>query len=210
MNLQKINTEYFRIKKDLGHRPSRVELFENIDEELLFIMKKNSNNNIFKDYIGYLEYINELEEIEINALDTFCKDFLNMIENTSMSKSYKMPFLLSFYNDGKLKEIIDNDDLYISFKNFYTDKENSVDMYADKNTKEFEKWDKKEYIKIARINPVKYMLNSESKFFELDGEKIVAKGLGKFSNNEFFIKNIKDAIDFRIKQYYKTKYGSDS
>lgn len=205
MDIREIDIEYSRVKRSLGHRPSRVEMFENMNREIYLDMKKKSKENIFKDYIGYLEYLNELEEYEIDSLNSFCREFLNMIENTVMSKSYKMPFLLSFYNGGDLKESIDNDDLYNNFRDFYSKEEHAIDMYADKNTKEFKKWSKEEYIDIAKKNPVKYMIKSESKFFKLDGEKIVVKGLEKFSNNKFFIENIKDAINFRIKQYYSIK-----
>ena len=122
-----------------------------------------------------------------------------MIENTRMSKSYKMPFLLAFYNNGDLKSIVDDEDLYKSFKEFYSIKENTVDMYADKNTEKFAQWGREKYVELAkkkrkkkkkkkkkkkggRQNPVKYMLKSESEFFELDRDKIVVRRLEEFKN----------------------------
>ena len=35
---------------------------------------------------------------EENLVDIFTYDFIKFIENTSMSKTYKMPVLLAFYN----------------------------------------------------------------------------------------------------------------
>lgn len=202
-----IDSEYYRVKKYLGHRPSRVELFKNIKWETYIEIKKNSKENIFKDYIGYLISIDELEHSEKEEIDGFCWRFVKMIENTRMSKSYKMPFLLAFYNNGNLKSKIDDEDLYKSFKKFYSIKENTADMYADKNTSEFKKWDRSQYIDLARNNPVKYMLKSEKEFFEKDEEKIVAKRLDEFKDNKFFVKNIKDAIEFRTIEFYKIRYN---
>lgn len=202
-----VDSEYYKVKKILNHRPNRVEMFENMNEEIYLEMKKNSKDNIFKDYVGYLISINELEEDEKKEIEGFCWRFIKMIENTRMSKSYKMPFLLAFYNNGNLKSKIDEEDLYKSFKEFYSEKKNTADMYADKNTCEFAKWDKDKYVELARNNPVKYMIKSEGEFFEFDMDKIVAKRLDEFKNNKFFVENIKDAIDFRTIEYYKTRYN---
>ena len=150
--------------------------------------------------------IDELDCNEKEEIEGFCWRFIKMIENTRMSKSYKMPFLLAFYNNGNLKSKIDDEDLYKSFKEFYSIKENTVDMYADKNTSEFTKWNREEYVELARSNPVKYMIKSENEFFELDKDKIVVKRLEEFKDNKFFAYNIKDAIEFRTKEYYKTRY----
>ncbi len=228
-----IDSEYYKVKKILGHRPSRLELFENMDWEKYLEIKKSSKENIFKDYIGYLMSIDELNCDEKEKIDGFCWRFIKMIENTRMSKSYKMPFLLSFYNNGDLKSKIDDEDLYNSFKSFYSKEEkmientrmsksykmpfllsfynngdlkskiddedlynsfksfyskeeNTADMYADKSTAKFVNWDKSKYVDLARKNPVKYMLETESEFFEVDKDKIIDmyadKSTAKFVN----------------------------
>ena len=51
-----------------------------------------------------------------------------MIETTSMSKTYKMPVLLAFYNYGNVKTEINEDDIYKSFYEFYSKGSNKVDM----------------------------------------------------------------------------------
>ena len=201
-----IDSEYYKVKKILGHRPSRLELFENMDWEKYLEIKKSSKENIFKNYIGYLMSIDELNCDEKEKIDGFCWRFIKMIENTRMSKSYKMPFLLSFYNNGDLKSKIDDEDLYNSFKSFYSKEENTADMYADKSTAKFVNWDKSKYVDLARKNPVKYMLETESEFFEVDKDKIIAKRLDEFKDNKFFVDNIKDAIDFRTREYYRIRY----
>ena len=66
-----------------------------------------------------------------------------MIETTSMSKTYKMPVLLAFYNNGDIKMDIDEEDIYKSFYEFYQQGSNKVDMLKDKSTKDFMEWDRK-------------------------------------------------------------------
>ena len=43
-----------------------------------------------------------------------------MIETTSMSKNYKLPVLLAFYNNGDIKMDIDEDMFIRAFMNFIT------------------------------------------------------------------------------------------
>ncbi|MGG7187860.1 NgoFVII family restriction endonuclease, partial [Clostridium butyricum] len=115
----KIKEEFLRVKDELGHRPSRGELFNNIDDEIYCEMKKKSKFNIFKDYLGFLKENNELTDEELEFMNTRGYDFIKMIETTKMSKSYKIPVLLAFYNNGNIKMSLDEDDIYNSFYEFY-------------------------------------------------------------------------------------------
>ena len=170
-------------------------------------MKKKSKSNIFKDYTKFLNDNNETNESENSLLNTFAHDFIKFIENTSMSKTYKIPVILAFYNNGKMKLKIDDEDLYRSFKEFYSKGSNKVDMLKDKSTAKFETWGKKEFVSLARKNPVHFLCKSNSEFFTMEGEKIyLNEGLRKYLDNDVFLKNVKDAIDFRTKEYYKNRF----
>ena len=200
----KIIEEYYRIKEYLGHTPLRTEMFTYMDEDLYSNLKKKSKLNIFRDYISFLNKINECES---NLKDSLGYEFIKFIETTSMSKTYKLPVLLAFYNNGNMKLKINDEDLYKSFKEFYSKGSNGVDMLKDKSTSKFKTWDKKEYVKLARKNPVHFLCKSSSEFFYLDGDYIcLNKELEKFFNNEEFINSVKDAIDFRTKEYYKNRF----
>ncbi|CAI3582586.1 hypothetical protein [Clostridium neonatale] len=56
-----------------------------------------------------------------------------MIETTSMSKSYKIPVFLAFYNEGNVKMKINEDDIYNSFYEFYYKGSNKLDMLSNKS-----------------------------------------------------------------------------
>ena len=79
-------------------------------------------------------------------------DFINTIKSTSMSKSYKIPLLWAFYNNGNIKLKIDEDDIYNAFNEFYKKEENAKDLENQKSTQNYKNWGKKEYIKLAKDN----------------------------------------------------------
>lgn len=204
-----IVAEYFKIKEDLGYIPSRVEMFTYMDNDLYSNMKKKSKINIFKDYIKFLNNNNEINNEKGSLIGSFPHDFIKFIENTSMSKTYKIPVILAFYNNGEMKLEIDDNDLYKSFKEFYSKGSNKVDMLKDKSTAKFNNWGEKEYISLARKNPVHFLCKSSSEFFTMEGDKICLNSeLKPYLSNDVFINHVKDAIDFRTKEYYKSRFDN--
>nr|WP_308462458.1 DEAD/DEAH box helicase family protein [Clostridium weizhouense] len=207
MNIKdKIKEEFLRIKDELGHRPSRVELFTYMDDDIYSNMRNKSKVNVFNDYMSFLRNLGELIEEE-NSMNSLAYEFINMLETTSMSKTYKMPILLAFYNEGNLKIRIDNDDIYKSFKEFYSKPSNGIDMLKHKSTADFKNWDKEKYIKLAKDNPVKFLSKTHSKFFYIDGEDFcLVEELLQFKNNKSFMEHFRDAIEYRTMQYYKNRF----
>ena len=142
----------------LGHRPSRVELFTYMDDDVYQNIRSKSSMDPFSNYLEYIKENDELSHDEEILYNSRGREFINMIETTSMSKTYKMPVLLAFYNDGDIKMEISEDDIYKSFYDFYRKGSNKVDMLKDKSTRDFMNWDKKKYISLAKNNPIKFLL----------------------------------------------------
>lgn len=46
-------------------------------------------------------------------------EFLHFLETTEMQKSYKMPVLLAFYNDGEIRNAVTEDEILYAWKRFY-------------------------------------------------------------------------------------------
>lgn len=202
-----INNEFKRVMNELGKVPSRVEMLTYMDEEIYRNMKSKSKVNFFKDYIAYLQGNNLLSKDELHLVNTFAHEFINMIENTNMSKTYKMPVLLAFYNNGDIKMTINNDDIYESFREFYNNGSNGIDLARDKSTKNYRAWDKDNYVKLARKNPVKFLTITHKEFFMIDEDNNINlnEQLREFINNIEFKMHFKDAIDFRTKEFYKSR-----
>ncbi|MBQ1786774.1 MAG: hypothetical protein II005_08630, partial [Turicibacter sp.] len=203
---QLVIEEYQRIKADLGHRPSRTELFTYMDETIYLNVKGKAKVNPFKNYLAFLQKQNELTEEEQSWLETSAASFLNMIEKTSMSKTYKLPTLLAFIGKDTLKLTINDQDLYESFKEFYSHGSNAVDLLRDKNSQNYKQWNKEQYVKLARKNPVHFLCQSESDFFSKDETHMyLTEELGPYQNNAEFIEHLKDAIELRKQEFYKNR-----
>lgn len=203
----KVKEQFEVVSQMLGYRPSRVELFTYIDDEVY----QNIRSKAMNPFSNYLEYIKENDKLthdEEILYNSRGREFINMIETTSMSKTYKMPVLLAFYNYGDIKMEISEDDIYKSFYNFYRKGSNKVDMLKDKGTREFETWDKKKYVSLANNNPIKFLLKTHGEFFKEKEECLIAlqDDLKDIINNEAFKKNMKDSIDFRVESYYKNRF----
>ena len=203
----KVKAEYFVVKDKIGHRPSRVEFFINMDDGIYDGIKSKAKLNPFNNYLQFLKDNNELTEEEEVLYNSRGREFINMIETTSMSKTYKMPVLLAFYNDGDVKINVDEEDIYNSFYKFYHKGSNKVDMLQHKSTKDFEFWDKSNYVKLAKDNPVKFLLKTHGDFFKINDGYVISlmDDMKDIVVNSIFKEHMKDAIELRTIKYYKER-----
>ena len=83
-------------------------------------------------------------------------------------------------------------------------------MLQDKSSENFERWTKEDYLKLARKNPIHYMLKShEEWFFKKDNYELALQDkLLAWLDNPVVIKHMKDAIDYRTMDYYRKKFKS--
>ncbi|AGX42908.1 DEAD/DEAH box helicase family protein [Clostridium saccharobutylicum] len=209
MNIkERITEEFLRVKGILGHRPSRVEFFNNIDDEVYSAIKKTKSSlNPFNNYLGYLKENEELYGSEEALFNSIGHQFIKMIETTKMSKSYKIPIFLAFYNWGNMKMEINEEDVYRSFYEFYNKGSNKVDMLRDKGTADFEEWDKKKWVKLAKDNPVKFLIKTHGEFFDNDENVVMSlcdemKGI---IEDEEFAWHMRDAIGYKSERYYEER-----
>ena len=171
-------------------------------------MKRSAKINVFRDYIGFLNENNELTSEENSLVNSIAHDFLNTLETTNMTKSYKMPILKAFYNDGDIKMAISDDDVYKAMKDFYEYKSNGVDMTQHKNTKDYLSWDKKKYVSLAKRNPIHFLKKSSSEFFqEKEGYALsLNENLKDYINLDSFKKHFEDIIEYKTVSYYKDRF----
>lgn len=204
----KIIIEFSSAKEELAHRPSRVELFLKMDDYIYNELRIKSKLNPFRDYLTFLSDNNELNQQEQTFIDTKAHEFLKTIETTSMTKSYKMPILLAFYNNGNIKMEITDEDVYASMEKFYSNPSNGVDMVKDKATKNYKSWTSSDYIKLAHKNPIKFLNKTHGKFFiKKEGCALALNDeLKDYINLESFIQHFDDIIEYRTITYYKSRF----
>ena len=202
----RITDEYFRIKEHVGERPSRLQMYTYLDEPISSLIRSRKELNIFRDYLAFLDRIGEISDEGRVLLDTKAHRFIREIENTSMSKLYKMPVLLAFCNGGKIKAKITDDDLYESFREFYSHGANKVDMLRDKGTEGFMDWERKEYVDLARRNPLHFLQKTSGEFFEFcDDGFCLNKDLWQYLEDGEFVRQFHDVVSYRTRKFYRER-----
>ena len=126
-----IINEYFRVKELLGRRPDRMDLFTYMDDGIYEIAIAHSKDNPFKKYLEFLKELDELNQDEEVFYKGIGREFISLLENTSMSKVYKMPVLMAFYNHGNILMEVSEEQLLSSWKEFFSTGTNWKDL--DKN-----------------------------------------------------------------------------
>ncbi|BDR63532.1 DEAD/DEAH box helicase family protein [Clostridium tetani] len=197
--------EYYRIKHELKRRPTRLDMYKYIDDNIYNNIRTKSKINIFNDYLGFLNKLEELDEEENRFIGTKAHDFIVKIETTAMTKTYKMPLLLAFYNNGDFKLKVSEEEIYLSFKEFYKKPSNAVDLIRDKNGKNYKEWGREEYLKVAK-NPRNAFINTAKEFFIDKGETYeITDELEDYVKNKYFISHFKDVIDYKTSEFYKKR-----
>ena len=117
-----IQQEYYRVKELLdGKRPSRMDLFTYMDDEIYRICVSGSHakENPFQHYLDFLYELDELSEDEQKLYAGIGREFIQTIETTEMQKVYKMPILYSFYNHGNIRLAVTDEEVLESWKEFF-------------------------------------------------------------------------------------------
>ena len=95
---------------------------------------------------------------------------------------------------------------YPSFKTFYADQANLIDLLRDKGSADAATWGKKEFLKKAKDSPIKWLAKSSGAFFyQQDGRFCLNPELAAYFTNPAFVKHFKDIIDYRTKRFYKER-----
>lgn len=205
---EQIRNEYFRIKELLGKQPTRMDLFTYMDDDVYQMAVTHSNENPFKKYLNYLEELDELTDDQKKFSQGIGKDFINLLENTNMSKVYKMPVLMAFYNHGNVRMEVSEAELLASWKEFFSTGTNWKDLDTGITYEEYCKISDKEHIKKIIQMPVKFLLKSGGGFFvKKEGVVLALRDeMGEMVKNPVLAEQMKDVIEYRAMDYYRRRY----
>lgn len=207
----KIINEYFRVKDLLEKAPSRLELFTYMEDDVYQMAVTHSKENPFKRYLDFKNGINELSDDEKEIYHGIGNEFISLIENTSMSKVYKMPVLMAFYNHGKILMQVTEQQLLDSWKEFFSTGTNWKDLESGINYERFIAISDKEHIKKIIQMPVHFLQESGKGFFIKKEECVLAlrDELKDVVGNPVFVEQMKDVIDYRTMDYYQRRYRDE-
>lgn len=208
----KIVNEYFRVKDLLEKAPSRLELFTYMEDDVYQKAATHSKENPFKRYLDFKNGINELSDDEKEIYHGIGNEFISLIENTSMSKVYKMPVLMAFYNHGKILMQVTEQQLLDSWKEFFSTGTNWKDLESEISYERFIAISDKEHIKKIIQMPVHFLLESGKGFFiKKDGCVLALRDeLKDVVGNPVFVEQMKDVIDYRTMDYYQRRYRDEN
>ena len=120
-----------------------------------------------------------------------------------------MQLFLGFYNVGEMRFKLNEDGILVCFKKFYSKGSNGIDMTRHKSTKDYKMWGKKEYVNLSKGNPQKFLISSSPEFFSQNVDEFCLNTeLAAYVNNNSFLDNCKDAVEYRIRRYYKERLES--
>ena len=203
-----IRNEYLRVKELLGKRPSRMDLFTYMDDEVYQMVITHSKDNPFKRYMDFLKEWKELNQEEELFYQGIGREFISLLENTSMSKVYKMPVLMAFYNHGSVLMEVSEEQLLASWKDFFSTGTNWKDLDKNLTYKDYTDISDKAHLKKILQMPVHFLLESGKGFFVERDDAVLGlrEELRSVINHPVFVEQMKDVIDYRTMDYYQRRY----
>lgn len=203
-----IRNEYYRVKEFLGRIPSRMDLFTYMDDDIYRVAITHSKDNPFKRYLDFRKELGELTEEENLLYSGIGREFINLIENTNMSKVYKMPVLMAFYNHGNIRSQVSEEELLDSWKEFFSTGTNWKDLDTGITYEKYCSISDKEHIKKILQMPVHFLQESGKGFFvKKEGTALALKeDLTDVILQPAFGEQMKDVIEYRAMDYYRRRY----
>ena len=203
-----IRNEYYRVKELLGRIPSRMDLFTYMDDDIYRVAITHSKDNPFKRYLDFRKELGELSEGENILYSGIGREFINLIENTNMSKVYKMPVLMAFYNHGNIRSQVSEEELLDSWKEFFSTGANWKDLDTGITYEKYCSISDKEHIKKILQMPVHFLQESGKDFFvKKEGTALALKeDLTDVILQPAFGEQMKDVIEYRAMDYYRRRY----
>lgn len=198
---------YSQVRDELGHNLSIIDVFDHPSVDDMKPFFKHLGNN----WLRVKQTMNDLTEHEQNLLDTSAEDLLQHIEQElNPSKSYKMAVLQSLIEKEAGPEGWSVDDIALDFKKFYLTNRrylaDYVDMSRTINPEDYPLTKVRNHILKM---PLKFLSNSEDKFFLIDQQKEHFylkegrdKGLHNYWNDENFKQQVSDRITYALKNYF--------
>ena len=125
-----------------------------------------------------------------------------------MTKVYKMPVLMAFYNDGDIQTDLTAPQLLQAWKQFFDQNRNWKDLDKQITYEKYKAMSDKEHLKKIISMPVHFLLESGKGFFEEKSGYVISlrSELQSWVKNEALKEQMKDIIEYRAMDYYRRRY----
>lgn len=164
------------------------------DEYIEFYKGENLN-----EFIIMYKSIDNIHYIKNENLDEAAIKFIDVIKKQKMSKSYKIPTLLTFYNYGEMKCKVSYDEIGHSLKKYYSVKRHREDI---KNDESENLEDIKYFINKAKETSMKYLPQEYFYDDKLNKCYCLSDEISKYVNDKKFIQEYKSSIYLLERKYF--------
>ncbi|WP_242705646.1 DEAD/DEAH box helicase family protein [Pontibacillus sp. ALD_SL1] len=202
---ERVKVAYKQVKEQLGRRPTYWEMHLN------GTVAVKEFKQIWKSYAGFLSSIDELTIEERMIYETY-KDWIEEVERTPMTKSYKMVVLKYMLDRGEVEwaQPVTPEEIAPYFHSYLTEKpyRKNID-FTSKNTKALIEYDKERVANLISTMPLTKWSGS-------------SKGLLKYEDNVFSLnfeipledrallkKMTEEICEYRLKYYFERKWKKE-
>ncbi|MGL5621920.1 DEAD/DEAH box helicase, partial [Cetobacterium sp.] len=198
---EKLYQDFLRVKDILGKKPSIMDIYTFGEFPAHTYLQK------YKSWYQFLKEVDELTTEEKLFSERVIK-FLEFLEKTSMTKSYKIPLLLTLFKDG-LKEEVTLKEVAEFYKKFYSDDLHGKDL-NNKRHDDWKNWDLKKFEALAKDNPIHFLTKdgkNEEFFSFVDNKfKLNDELFKEIMGNKELLENILSRLEYRNINYFRRKY----
>ena len=185
-----------------------MDLFTYMEDDIYQMAITHSKENPFKKYLEFLRELGELTDEEEQFYQGIGREFIVMLENTNMSKVYKMPVLMAFYNHGNIRMEVSEEELLVSWKAFFSTGTNWKDLETGITYERYLAIPDRTHKKKILQMPVHFLQESGKGFFvKKDGVSLALReDLRPIRKDPVLAEQMKDVIDYRVMDYYRRRY----
>ena len=197
------------LQKELGHVPGRVELFNLMNSDLFDLCQSKGAKNPLNHYFEFLHAHDLLSDLQQTLYTSPAKELIELLESTSMTRSYKMPVLEAFLADSKIEKSRTDQEVLSVWKAFFARNENWKDLPRVDSFASFQKLSDAKHLNNIRSNPFHFLAKSSKGLFLLEenGHRLVInEQLHPFLNHPDLLAQWKDIVRYRTLNYYRRRY----
>lgn len=194
----RMEREYFHVKEELGRRPERLDLYRGTDIPFREYLKRG--------WLRFLLKCGELRREEEEWLDGPAEEFLKILENTSMSKSYKIPTLQSLLTQEGIAKRVSLREVGITFASFYRENRLHQRDLSHKKHKGWLDWEVQRFESEARRNPIRYLCRNKFFYYdEINRIFYLHDSLHPYLSPSLR-DHVEDILEYRRQRYFHTRY----
>ena len=194
----RLRDTYWRIKKAIGRRPARVDIYEGSDIPMREYLREG--------WLRFLESVDELTPEEADWLGTPAESFLRLVERTSLTKAYKLPTIAAFLTGNSISPHARLDDIAASMQAFYTGNRLHQKDLNDASNRDWQQWSRADFARLARRNPVNFL--AKGKFFsydEINRVMHIDEQVHPYLGPEL-ASHVRDILDYRRIDYFRRRF----